>query len=156
MPSYRLHCEQWTSTPIDAAFAFFSRPENLEEITPPFLRFHIVNSERELHTGSRIEYRLRVRGLPMRWVSEISEWQPPHKFVDTQLRGPYALWRHQHVFVAEGGGTRIIDEVEYALPFGILGRLAHALVVRRDVERIFEFRQRRLGELLGASARMRA
>jgi ligand-binding SRPBCC domain-containing protein len=151
MPSYRLHREQWFLRPIEDVFDFFSRPENLEEITPPFLRFQIVSAERELHPGSRIEYRLRVRGLPMRWVSEISEWDPPRKFADTQLRGPYAMWRHQHIFVPENGGTRIIDDVEYALPFGMIGRLVHALVVRRDVERIFDFRQRRLEELLGKS-----
>ena len=134
---------------MEEAFAFFSRPENLEEITPPFLRFHIVRADSQLHAGSLIEYRLRVRGLPMRWASEISEWDPPRKFIDTQLRGPYAVWRHQHIFVPDNGGTRIIDDVEYALPFGILGRLAHVLLMRRDIERIFDFRQRRLAELLG-------
>lgn len=149
MPKYRLHREQWFPKPIDEAFAFFSRPENLEKITPPFLRFQVVRAESELHAGSQIEYRLRVRGFPMRWTSEISEWDPPHKFVDTQLRGPYALWHHQHIFIPDNGGTRIVDDVEYALPFGILGWLAHALLVRRDVEKIFDFRQRRLQELLG-------
>ena len=149
MPAFRLYREQWLPKPIEEVFAFFSRPENLEEITPPLLRFRIVRAEPELHTGSLIEYRLRVRGLPMRWSSEISEWDPPHRFVDTQLRGPYALWRHQHIFVPEGGGTRIIDDVEYALPFGILGRVVHALIVRRDVESIFDFRRHRLAELLG-------
>ena len=113
------------------------------------LRFHIVRADRELHEGSRIEYQLRVRGVPMRWVSEIAEWKPPYRFVDTQLRGPYALWRHQHTFTTERGGTRIGDEVEYAMPLGIAGVIAHALVVRRDVESIFDYRQRRLAELLG-------
>jgi ligand-binding SRPBCC domain-containing protein len=108
-----------------------------------------VSADRELHEGSRIEYRLRVRGIPMRWASEITEWKPPYRFVDTQLRGPYALWRHQHTFAAERGGTRIGDEVEYAMPLGIAGVIAHALVVRRDVESIFDYRQRRLAELLG-------
>lgn len=149
MPTHRLTRQQWIPKSIDEAWAFFSRPENLEEITPPFLRFQIVSAERELRRGSRIEYRLRVRGIPMRWISEINEWEPPHRFVDTQLRGPYKLWRHQHIFVAENGGTRITDDVEYALPFGVLGRIAHALMVRRDVEGIFAFRQKKLAELLG-------
>lgn len=149
MRKYRLSRSQWFPKSIDDAFAFFSRPENLEEITPPLLRFHIVSADRELHEGSRIEYRLRVRGIPMRWASEITEWNPPYRFVDTQLRGPYALWRHQHTFAAERGGTRIGDEVEYAMPLGIAGVIAHALVVRRDVESIFDYRQRRLAELLG-------
>jgi len=148
MRCYRLKRQQWIAKPLDEAFAFFARPQNLEEITPPFLRFHIVRAASDLHEGSRIEYRLRVRGLPMRWVSEITEWDPPHKFVDAQLRGPYAMWRHQHLFAAEGSGTRIMDDVEYALPFGIIGELAHTLLVRRDVERIFDFRRQRLEELL--------
>ena len=150
MPTHRLTRQQWIPKTVEDAWAFFSRPENLEEITPPFLRFQIVSAERELRRGSRIEYRLRVRGLPMRWVSEISEWEPPYRFVDTQQRGPYKLWRHQHIFSPEAGGTRITDDVEYALPLGPLGELAHTLVVRRDVEGIFEFRQKRLAELLGA------
>ena len=112
MRRYRLARSQWLPKSIEDAFAFFSRPENLEEITPPLLRFHIVRADRELHEGSRIEYQLRVRGVPMRWVSEIAEWKPPYRFVDTQLRGPYALWRHQHTFTTERGGTRIGDEVE--------------------------------------------
>ena len=149
MRRYRLARSQWFPKSIEDAFAFFSRPENLEEITPPLLRFHIVRADRELHEGSRIEYQLRVRGVPMRWVSEITEWKPPYRFVDTQLRGPYALWQHQHTFTAERGGTRIGDEVEYAMPLGIAGVIAHALVVRRDVESIFDYRQRRLAELLG-------
>ena len=149
MRRYRLARSQWLPKSIEDAFAFFSRPENLEEITPPLLRFHIVRADRELHEGSRIEYQLRVRGVPMRWVSEITEWKPPYRFVDTQLRGPYALWRHQHTFTTERGGTRIGDEVEYAMPLGIAGVIAHALVVRRDVESIFDYRQRRLAELLG-------
>jgi ligand-binding SRPBCC domain-containing protein len=148
MRSYRLTREQWIPRALEEAFAFFSRPENLEEITPPFLNFHIVRAENELRTGSIIEYRLKVRGIPMRWTSEITVWEPPRRFVDTQLRGPYALWRHQHTFVAENGGTRIGDDVEYALPFGVVGQLVHALLVRRDVEQIFEYRKQRLGELL--------
>jgi ligand-binding SRPBCC domain-containing protein len=148
MPAYRLLRQQWFPKPLDEAFSFFSRPENLEEITPQFLRFQVVSAEPQLHAGSLIEYRLRVRGLPMRWTSEITEWDPPHKFVDLQLRGPYKLWRHQHLFAEENGGTRIIDDVEYALPFGFVGEIAHALLVRRDVENIFEYRQRCLAELL--------
>ena len=147
--TYELIREQWIPQPLDAAFAFFSRPENLEKITPPWLGFHIVRADTELHTGSLIEYKLRMRGVPMRWVSEITEWNPPHSFVDAQLRGPYAMWRHEHSFAAENGGTRIRDHVRYALPFGIVGALVHTLIVRRDVEGIFAYRKERL-ELLGA------
>jgi ligand-binding SRPBCC domain-containing protein len=147
--THQLIREQWIGKPLEQVFAFFSRPENLQEITPPWLSFQIVSAERELHTGSLIEYRLKVHGLPMRWKSEISEWDPPHRFVDTQLKGPYALWRHQHTFVEENGGTRIRDQVDYALPFGVIGEVVHTLMVRRDVESIFAYRQKRLLELLG-------
>jgi ligand-binding SRPBCC domain-containing protein len=149
MRCYRLTREQWIPKPLDEAFAFFARPENLEEITPPFLKFHIVQADRELHAGSLIRYRLRVHGLPMRWTSQITVWDPPHRFVDIQVKGPYALWRHQHEFAADGDGTRIGDDVQYALPFGFLGQMAHAIMVRRDVEGIFEFRRKKLEELMG-------
>jgi hypothetical protein len=147
--TYQLISEQWVPQPLEEAFAFFSRPENLQEITPGWLDFHIVRVESELHTGSLIEYRLRWHGIPMRWTTEIEVWNPPHRFIDNQLRGPYALWHHQHSFIAENGGTRIRDEVNYALPFGVIGQLAHLLTARRDVEAIFAFRRQRLEELLG-------
>jgi ligand-binding SRPBCC domain-containing protein len=149
--TYQLIREQWVPQTLDQAFAFFSRPENLQEITPGWLDFHIARVEPQLHTGSLIEYRLRWHGIPMRWTSEIIEWSPPHRFIDNQIRGPYARWHHEHRFTAENGGTRIRDEVQYALPFGIAGQFAHWLRARRDVEAIFEFRQKRLRELLGES-----
>lgn len=149
VPSHRSIRQQWIPQPLDETFAFFARPQNLEEITPPLLRFHIARAERELHAGSLIDYRLHVRGVPMRWRSEITTWDPPHRFVDRQVRGPYALWQHQHDFAAEGNGTRITDEVQYALPFGLLGEIAHVLMVRRDVEQIFAYRKTKLEELLG-------
>jgi ligand-binding SRPBCC domain-containing protein len=149
--TYQLIREQWVPQTLDQAFAFFSRPENLQEITPGWLDFHIARVEPQLHTGSLIEYRLRWHGIPMRWTSEIIEWSPPHRFIDNQIRGPYARWHHEHRFTAENGGTRIRDEVQYALPFGIAGQFAHWLRARRDVEAIFEFRQKRLQELLGES-----
>lgn len=148
--TYQLMREQWLPKPIEEAFAFFSRPENLGEITPPWLGFHIVRTDPQLHAGSLIEYKLRVRGLPMRWTSEIAVWEPPYRFVDDQIYGPYKLWHHEHTFASENGGTRIGDHVDYALPFGVLGQIAHRVMVRRDVENIFKFRQQRLEELLGA------
>ena len=147
---YQLIREQWIGKPINEAFAFFSRPENLEQITPPWLSFHIVRSDKQLQAGSLINYKLRIHGLPMRWTSEIEAWEPPYRFVDKQLRGPYKLWHHEHSFREQNGGTSIRDRVDYALPFGVLGEVAHALMVRRDVESIFQFRRDRLQELLGA------
>jgi ligand-binding SRPBCC domain-containing protein len=98
---YRLTREQLLLKPTDEVFSFFLRPESLQEITPPFLGFHISHADSELHTGSLIQYRLRVRGFPMRWTSEMTEWNPPHRLVDSQIRGPYSLWRHQHSFTSE-------------------------------------------------------
>ena len=148
--SFRLVREQWVPQPIEDAFTFFSRPENLQAITPAWLDFRIVGTDRELRIGACIKYRLRWRGLPLSWTTEISDWQPPHSFIDTQISGPYSLWRHEHRLVSENSGTLIRDKVSYTLPFGMLGRLTHCLVVRKDIEAIFDFREHRLTELLGS------
>ncbi|SRR5581483_1349690 len=140
MHSYILKREQWLPRPVVEVFAFFSRPENLQVLTPPWLDFRIVESPESLAKGSLIRYRLRLRGFPIRWTTEITEWKPPFRFVDLQLSGPYRLWNHEHDFVEERGGTRICDRVTYALPFGIIGRLAHGAFVEADVQRIFDFR----------------
>jgi len=147
--NHRLIRQQWIPRPLEETFAFFAKPENLQEITPPFLQFRIARAEPELHAGSLIDYRLRIHGFPVRWTSEIAVWEPPHRFIDTQVRGPYALWQHQHGFAALGDGTLISDEVHYALPLGFLGEIARVLMVRRDVEQIFEYRRKKLEELLG-------
>jgi len=126
--------------PVEEISAFFSRPENLQVITPPWLDFRMVQTPATLIPGSLIRYRLRWRWIPIRWTTEISEWNPPLKFVDREISGPYALWNHEHGFVARDGGTTMRDRVTYVLPAGIVGRLAHRAVVKRDVERIFDFR----------------
>lgn len=142
--------EQLVPRRLDEVFAFFSRPENLQSITPDWLNFNVLSAgPQPLQKGTRIHYRLRVHGVPVRWTSEIVAWEPPHKFTDLQVRGPYKLWRHTHVFAAEGNSTRISDEVLYELPFGPLGGLVHWLMVRRDVEKIFAFRKARIRELFG-------
>ena len=138
---------QWVPTPLDETFAFFADAFNLERITPPLLRFRIVTpAPIRMRAGTLIDYRLRLRGLPVRWRTEITEWEPPHAFTDTQLRGPYRKWVHRHDFRAEGGGTRFDDTVVYAVPGG---RLVDRLIVRPDLTRIFEYRRRVIGELLG-------
>lgn len=139
MKTYVLQAEQWLPRPLAEVFAFFSRPENLQEITPPWLNFRMEEAPSSLMPGSLIQYRLRLHGIPIRWKTEITEWAPPHLFVDRQLSGPYALWNHEHSFEEKDGGTMMRDRVTYALPFGVLGRIAHPLV-RRDVEAIFAFR----------------
>ena len=140
MHTYRLEREQWLPQPVDVVFSFFSRPENLQAITPPWLDFRMVETPESLAAGSLIRYRLRWRWLPIRWTTEITEWNPPHGFVDREVSGPYALWNHEHWFVSQQGGTTMRDRVTYALPFAWVGRIAHWAVVKRDVEKIFDFR----------------
>ncbi|HMD57993.1 MAG TPA: SRPBCC family protein [Solirubrobacteraceae bacterium] len=143
--TYRLDSEQLVRAPLEQIFEFFSRARNLEELTPPWLRFSVLTPEPiEMRAGTLIEYRLRVRGVPLRWVSRIEEWQPGRRFVDRQLKGPYRLWCHTHEFAADPRGTLIRDSVCYEIPLGRLGALVHAAVVRRDLERVFDYRRQRV------------
>lgn len=148
MSLHRIRREIWLPRPRAEVFDFFCRASNLERLTPPFLNFHVVTPEPiEMREGALISYKLRVHGLPVGWLTRITRWNPPYEFADVQLKGPYALWDHTHRFVEENGGTRMIDQVEYALRLGILGDLAHALLVRRDVENIFTYRNAVIAEL---------
>jgi len=150
MSDYRLHREQWVPHPLPATFDFFSKAENLERLTPPFMGFHILTPlPVEMKRGATIAYKLRVHGLPIRWLTEIEVWKPPYEFVDIQTKGPYKLWRHTHRFSEVDGGTLIADTVEYALPFGPLGRLVHRLQVAHDLETIFEYRAHQVRTLFG-------
>jgi ligand-binding SRPBCC domain-containing protein len=146
MKSFVLEREQWVPRPLDEVFAFFSRPENLQLITPPWLHFAMVETPRELTVGSLIRYRLRVHGVPIRWASEITVWNPPHGFVDRQLSGPYALWNHEHRFASLNGGTTMQDRVRWALPLAWAGMLVYG-IVKRDVEKIFDFRAQKMKEI---------
>jgi len=142
MKVYTLTQEQWLNAPLDDVFPFFSRPENLERLTPGMLGMKVLTPPPiPMHVGAIIDYVVSINGLPMRWTTCISEYDPPHRFVDVQLKGPYAFWHHTHTFVAEGDGTRIRDEVRYMLPFGPLGRIAHRLLVRRQLDTIFGHRR---------------
>jgi ligand-binding SRPBCC domain-containing protein len=139
MKTFEFRDELWLPTPRDEVFDFFSQARNLELITPPWLSFKVLTPEPiEMRRGTLIDYRLGWHGIPLRWRSEIEEWDPPHRFVDTQLRGPYRLWHHQHVFDEVDGGTRISDHVRYAAPGGAL---VNRLFVARDVRRIFDYRR---------------
>lgn len=143
---FRLHSEVVLSAPLDTVFRFFADAHNLDRITPPFLRFVVLTpGSINMQVGARIEYALRVHGLPIRWTSEITVWDPPHRFVDQQIRGPYRWWRHEHRFEEIAGATRVIDDVEYVVPGG---RLIHWLFVQRDLRRIFEHRRQALAQLL--------
>ena len=137
-----LECEQILSGSPQDVFPFFADARNLEAITPPLLRFSVVTPEPiEMGVGTLIQYRLRLHGVPVRWLTSIQVWDPPHRFVDVQVRGPYALWHHTHTFEPHDGGTVMRDVVRYAIGFGPLGTLAHRAFVRRDVEAIFAFRR---------------
>lgn len=147
---YVLRRVQTVRCPPEEAFAFFSDPANLARITPPWLSFrHLQEGPIQMREGVRLHYRIRPLGLPQRWVSVITEWDPPRGFVDEQVRGPYRFWRHVHRLRPVEAGTEIEDRVEYALPLGLLGRLAHAILVRRQLDSIFAYRERRVRDLLG-------
>jgi ligand-binding SRPBCC domain-containing protein len=140
----RLEREQiLPGTPADV-FPFFADALNLERITPPWLGFRVVTPGTiEMGPGTLIEYRLRLHRVPVRWLTRIELWEPPLRFVDAQVRGPYRVWRHEHRFEAApgGAGTLMRDTIDYDLPLGPLGGLAHALLVRRDLRRIFDYRE---------------
>jgi ligand-binding SRPBCC domain-containing protein len=149
-----LHRRQVLDVPIDEAFDFFSKASNLEAITPPFLRFRITTpAPIEMKVGALIQYRLRLRGVPVSWRTRIEEWDPPRGFVDRQLSGPYALWHHTHSFEPLGESqTQMTDLVRYGQRFGPFGALAEHLVVRRDLERIFDYRRDSIPALLATGA----
>jgi len=147
MRVFRLATEQHLTAPLAEIFTFFSDAFNLERITPPWIRFQVLTAAPiEMRVGLEIDYRLRLHGLPLRWRSAITRWEPPHSFTDEQLHGPYRLWQHEHLFTADGDATLIRDRVRYAVPGGVL---INRLVVERDVRRIFTHRGEVLREIFG-------
>lgn len=139
--------------PAERAFEFYAEARNLEAITPPWLGFRMITQGTvEMRAGALIDYRLKLHGVPVRWRTRIEAWQPPLRFVDVQLRGPYALWEHTHTFEPQGDDAVLIgDRVRYALPLGPLGAIAHAIFVRRDLERIFNYRAIAVAARLGTA-----
>ena len=152
--THHLHTTTWLPGPRDRVFAFFADAENLEKITPPELAFEIVTpTPIDVREGALIEYRLGLFGVRFGWLTEITAWEPPYRFVDQQLRGPYRRWHHTHTFVEAAGpdgqpGTRMDDLVRWELPLAPFGEAAYPLV-RAQLARIFGYRQRRIRELLG-------
>lgn len=138
--------------PREQVFAFFANAANLELITPPELNFRILTPQPiAMEAGTLIDYRLRLFGIPFGWRTAITAWSPPDYFVDEQLQGPYRQWIHRHVFrEMPDGSTLIADEVRYRLPFAPLGEMVHPLV-RRQLERIFTYRQQKVKDLLTAA-----
>jgi ligand-binding SRPBCC domain-containing protein len=142
--------EQLLPHPPERAFEFFSDAHNLEAITPPWLGFRVITpGPIEMGEGTLIEYRLRLHRVPVRWITRIETWDPPRRFVDVQVRGPYRQWHHTHSFEPAGDGTSMRDVVRYAIPYGPLGGLAERLFVRRDLERIFDHRREAIVAALG-------
>ena len=134
--------------PRAEVFEFFSNPGNLGRITPSEMKFRILTPGNiEMRQGAEVEYAIRVAGIPMRWKSLISRWNPPHEFVDEQLAGPYRQWIHTHRFSEHGKSTVIEDEVQYELPLQPLGELGHWFV-KRQLDKIFRFRQQAIEQAL--------
>ncbi|MBK8914957.1 MAG: SRPBCC family protein [Phycisphaerales bacterium] len=144
---YVLTAQQRLAAPLERVFAFFSDAFNLESITPPWLKFRVLTEPPiVMRPGLRIDYRLRMRGFPMKWQSEITVWEPPNRFVDEQRIGPYRRWHHEHRFEPCPGGVIATDRVEYSVPGGAF---IHALLVRRDVRTIFDYRRQALARVFG-------
>jgi ligand-binding SRPBCC domain-containing protein len=146
-----LERSQRVEAPIERAFEFYGDARNLEAITPPWLGFQVTTADPiEMQVGTLIEYRLKLHGVPVGWRTRIERWEPPHRFVDAQLSGPYSLWEHTHSFEAEVGAATVIrDRVRYSLPLGPLGEIARRLFVGRDLERIFDYRRDAVATAIG-------
>ena len=145
MKEFTINLEQKLPHPIHEVFPFFSEARNLETLTPHWLNFEVLTPPPIImQAGTLIDYRIRIHSIPVHWRTEILEWDPPHRFVDVQLKGPYKLWHHTHTFIDQGNSTICRDDVRY-YPRG--GALMNWLFVRRDVERIFSYRQQRLREI---------
>lgn len=144
---YQLLTEFWTPRPLDEVFPFFADAFNLQILTPEFLNFRVVTpAPIDMHVGTTIDYQIRLHGIPIGWKSLISAWEPPFRFVDEQVRGPYKFWHHEHTFEVREGGTLIRDDVHYGVPGGWL---AHTLLVRRDLAAIFQYRAEKMQAQFG-------
>lgn len=151
MGLYTLERTQEVPKPLEEVWPYFATPENLEQMTPDSLRMRIITPPPlQMREGALFDYIVTTHGVPMRWTTLITDYEPPHRFVDVQLRGPYSFWHHTHTFArTASGGTLIGDCVRYMMPMGPLGDIAHALVVKRDLERIFAFRRKMITDLFG-------
>jgi ligand-binding SRPBCC domain-containing protein len=151
MSIHQFESELWLPRPREEVFAFFSDASKLDEITPPWLHFRTSTpAPIDMRTGALIDYKLRVRGFPMRWRTKITVWEPPIRFVDEQIRGPYRMWIHEHTFEERDEGTLVRDRVRYAVPFD---SFVHRWFVRPDIERIFRYRTKKLREYFGTRPR---
>lgn len=138
---YNLHREQIVNKPLDEVFAFFEKPENLEVITPPWMKFKIKTPlPLIMKIGAEFDYKIILLGIPLKWKTIITEYEPPYKFIDEQKKGPYKLWVHTHTFEAVGDKTKIIDSVDYNLSGGMLGGIINKIYISRNLKAIFDYR----------------
>ncbi len=151
MADHVLETRVWLARPRAQVFAFFADPENLARVSPPGLRLHLLTPAATLRAGAVLDFGARWLGLPLRWRTYIREYDPPYRFVDVQVRGPWARWEHRHVFLEEDGGTWMEDRVTYGLPLGPLGQVLHAALVHRQLRAAWAFRQARLAERFGGA-----
>ncbi len=149
--TYQLKATMWVNLPLEETYAFFDKAQNLQKITPEHLSFKILTPGHiTMQTGTVIDYITTIAGFPMRWTSCIQEYDAPHRFIDTQLKGPYSYWHHEHRFEEHEGGTLITDYVHYLLPMGIFGRIAHSLFVKKQLHTIFSYRNQKVCEIFDA------
>ena len=151
MADHVLEARVWLARPRPEVFAFFADPRNLARITPPGVHVHLRTDCTQLSAGAVLDVGARWLGVPLRARFYVREYDPPYRFVDVQVRGPWARWEHRHLFLEEDGGTWVEDRVTYRLPLGALGRLAHGALVHRQLRAVWTYRQARLGELLAGN-----
>jgi ligand-binding SRPBCC domain-containing protein len=150
----QLERRQFVPRPRREVFAFFSDAANLEALTPTYMKFHILTPRPiVMRQGTLIDYELKLFGIRFHWRTLIEQFEPETRFVDVQLKGPYRRWHHEHAFQEASGGTWVIDRVDYEMPLGPLGRIAHMLSVRRSLKQIFDFRAEKMTEMFASDDR---
>jgi len=151
MADHVLETRVWLARPRPEVFAFLADPRNLPRLTPPRLRLRLLTPATTLAAGAILDFRFAWLGLPLRWRAYIREYDPPYRFVDVQVRGPWARWEHRHLFLEEGGGTWVEDRVTYGMPLGPIGRALHGALVHRQLRALWAYRQARLGALVAGA-----
>lgn len=150
MKTYFFKQEIHIPQPLETVFQFFSNAENLNRLTPPHLDFKILTRLPIIMTkGTLIDYQLKIYHFPVKWKTEITVWEPSYRFIDSQIKGPYKKWIHEHKFETVGDNTKMTDTVEYAIPGGIFSPAINNVFVRRDIQKIFDFREEQLLKIFG-------
>jgi ligand-binding SRPBCC domain-containing protein len=148
MADYIVESRMWLPKPRADVFAFFADPANLVRVAPPSLGLRLLGPPPAMRAGTTFDMGLRWVGIPLRWRVFVREYDPPYRFLDVQVRGPYARWEHRHIFLSEAEGTTVEDRIVYRLPLGALGKLAHVLFVQRQLQAMWRYRRRKISELL--------